>query len=224
MKFPALLLLALMACHAASLAEDKSPALLNIRITLQVISISQQAAATLSPELADDHKRDAAASSLQSMLIDGKARLEAFVVANTKEAVPATVSIKREIRYASEFNPGAASSTAFPEGFETRDTGLALKFTPSLAANGSAVELAMEGDHTAFKQFRQLTYKSTDIVEGKERSSTAQFEQPEFAKTSLSTQITLANGQLAFLGAYRNPETPDRMDIYLLRAEIIRFP
>jgi hypothetical protein len=223
MKFPALFLLALVAGHSA-FAEDKSPASLNIRISLQVISVAQQAAATLSQELADDHKRDAAASSLQSMLIDGKARLEAFVVANTKEAVPATVSIKREIRFASEFNPGAASSTAFPEGFETRNTGLALKFTPSLAANGSVIELAMEGDHTAFKQFRQLTYKSTDIVEGKEHSTTAQFEQPEFATTSLSTQITLGNGQLAFLGAYRNPETPDRMDIYLLRAEIIRFP
>lgn len=102
-------------------------------------------------------------------------------------------------------NASGREGVAVPENFETRDVGVILQVTPQLAEEGNLIDVTLQPQHVFEPEW--VDYAKGTTPTGKERSA-VHFEQPFFFLNTISTSISLHDGERALLGG--GMETPDK--------------
>jgi hypothetical protein len=87
------------------------------------------------------------------------------------------------------------------------------------SSDGKHVDLKVAPKRTAVKGYRKITLNRV-VEEGRvEGPGVVTVEQPEMEVLDLATELTITSGERVFMGAFRNPEFPGRMELYVLKAE-----
>ena len=125
-----------------------------------------------------------------------KARLEILTALTTKSGQKATTESIDEVRYATEFQPGAAKGMPSAESvFETRNVGDTLAVEPVISPSGEICELGLEPHRTSLAGFHELAAAPGDRA----------VAQPRFIMQKLSLNTSLTVGEPRYLGTLSPP-------------------
>lgn len=219
---------------AQELRETAQP---NIRIEVQVVAIPQEVAVPLVQELMNTSKVEPAYNRIQDMLVKGTAKLIGWPMVTTQAGQRATVEAVNEFRYAREFAPGAVGIylttpegkitkqpdqvsgvelPAVPAAFETRNVGVTLEVEPVLEADQKTIHLNLVPSHVRLKAMNKVT------IEREKTKEKVTVEQPEFDNMRLTTSLSIKSGERTLLGVFRPSDPPNHLELFILKAEVLK--
>jgi hypothetical protein len=234
MKIPLSFLTILTATTFAICAEAQAPVAPNVRIEVQMVSMSLENGLPLLPNLLDAGNIDGAFSQIQKMIAAGEATLVGWPQVVTKAGQRAVTEDIQEVRYATEFDShrpavaptGTAEKPAaeaaaptrggapVPTAFETRNTGATLEVEPVIGPDGKTIDLNIVPQHVRLIDF--LAVASGRDANGHDWK----IEQPRFFTAKTTTSVTVASGQRVLLAEFRGPEGSDQIEFFILKAEV----
>lgn len=209
----------------------------NIRIEVQVVAIPQEVAIPLIPELMNASKTEPAYQQIQDMLVKGTAKLIGWPMVTTLPGQRATVEAVNELRYATEFAPGAVGVyltspegkitkqpdqisgvdlQAVPQAFETRNVGVTLEVEPVLDEDQKTIHLNIVPGHVRLKAMNKVT------IEREKTKEKVTVEQPEFDNMRLTTSLSIKSGERTLLGVFRPSDPPNHLELFILKAEVLK--
>jgi len=167
----------------------------------------------------DDHS--AAVKSLATMVERGEATLVVTAPVLARSGQRAKVQQMEEVIYHTEIYWDRESDTVIPDAFETRNVGTELEVDPVLGPDDFTIDLnfALE-HHTAPPTMRPV--RVTSPKSGQKVVT----EFPAFHCKKVITQVTMADGTVKLVGAWRPTGKPefeqsDVMQIAFLRADVV---
>ena len=207
----------------------------NIRIEMQVVAVPEKIAIALVPDLKSKEKIEAANAHIQEMLAKGTAKLIGWPIMSTHNGQRAVIEAIKEIRFATEYHPPTVNVSevsadppakvtpsvdvttfeAFPNAFETRNTGVTLEVEPIVSPDGKTIDLNIVPQHVRLKGFNKVT------IEGAAHKGKVVVEQPEFDTNKTTTSLTIQSGQRMLLGVYPTDDPPKHLEFFMLKVEVV---
>jgi len=154
--------------------------------------------------------------SLRKLWENGKGKLLCTPVVLTKSGQEAIVRGVTEYSYPTEFEiktaltPSGSVDVAEPQDFEMREVGNILQVVPEISAEGNFINLLLNPQLIETPEWKQY---------GNGRNLNMQ--QPFFHAYSVSTQISVKNGETVLLGGGMNSKTGDKIVYIFVKAEIV---
>ncbi len=221
------LLLAALLCAPILHAEDAWVA----EAQVLVVSLPQDAALSLVPQLQDEKKSAAAMRLLFQQLANGSAECVALSKLNSA-GTGAMAETYEEVRYPTEFGDywipepfGSAKSHPYhqgagllPSGVETRNTGAPVELEASVLPDGKSVECVLSTPSCTFSGFDRIP-----VFPAKSRIDLWVL-QPKFQSTHASSHILAPCGQWLLCGTFLQTATPGRVELRLLKVTTRRLP
>jgi hypothetical protein len=210
--------------------KEASPAI--ITAECQIVTLPQNAALKVLPDLVDDAKVDAGFARLQSMIETGDAELVANLVLKTQDGKEASAQAAEEMRYPTEFDPpvlpqqipkGDAAAILknwpiigfTPTAFETRELGPRIELKPvSVSPDGRSAEITVTAEDVRFLRWDR--FDAGRLPTG----DTLFIEQPQFHAITNTSTLRLQNGQRILFGAHKIPGEKGMMELFLLRVSV----
>jgi hypothetical protein len=125
-----------------------------------------------------------------------KARLEILTALTTKSGNRAVTESIDEVRYPTEFEPGAAKGApAVASAFETRNVGDTLEFELVIGPDGHTCDLSLVPARVSLAGFRELAAAPGDPAVAR----------PRFTSQRLTTNTTLESDDPHYLGTFTPP-------------------
>lgn len=167
----------------------------------------------------DDHS--AAVKSLATMVERGEATLVVTAPVLARSGQRAKVQQIEEVIYQTELDWDSDNQTVIPAAFETRNVGTELEVDPVLGPDDFTIDLNFSLEHhSAPPTMRPITVTSP------KSGQKVVTEFPAFHSKKVITQVTMADGTIKLVGAWRPTGKPefekeDLMQIAFLRADVI---
>ncbi len=135
----------------------------------------------------------------------------------TRSGVNAEIQVVKEIIYPTEFETQSPSDNTFngggtgsqvvlaappliyPSAFETRETGVILKVTPTVGPDGYTIDLVLSPEVAELVDWIQYGYIQRDPSDGSQ-TVLANIPQPVFASRNVTTSIVIWDGQTVVMG------------------------
>ncbi|RYD83850.1 MAG: hypothetical protein EOP84_07120 [Verrucomicrobiaceae bacterium] len=224
----------LIAQHPVDERGNPVPPSDNILIELQVVAIPEAVAFPLVNDLKEEGKAEAAYQQIQKLLMEGTGKLIGWPNVTTRSGQRAVVEGISEIRFATQFEGGAASIyLTVPEGqitkelkeirgiemrgvptsFDTRNIGVTLEVEP-VCLDGRTIDLNLVPQHVRLKSMNKVTLESGTTKEK------MVVEQPEFDVKRIVTSLKVKSGERKLLGVFKTSEFPDHLELFILKAEV----
>lgn len=200
----------------------------NATAECQMVTLPQQAALALLPELNDDARIESAFARLQAMIEKGEAQLAANLLAKGRDGEKCNAESIEEMRYPTSFDPPKLPDklpnekpveflkawplvAAKPIEFETRNVGTAAEFEARVAADGKWIDVSVVATHVRF--LRWTKFEIGVMPTGQHLTA----EQPCFHTIRNTSLLRLRNGQRVLLGFHKLPEPAATFELILLR-------
>jgi len=207
--------LALLRPTPTALAVDPPPAAENVRFELQGIALAVDVAGPLIAQGLDPARAEAAYHQVQALLESGQGSIVAWTMSISKSGEVARVSTIRDIHFPlgeevpSNYRGRMLNGRVFggfPEIFQVEARGISLEVTGTPSDGASTIALEFHVRNVALNPSDEITDKAPEL--------------PELDGTVLPADMIVQNGQHIFLGAFRNPATPGKLNLFFLRAEL----
>jgi hypothetical protein len=252
MKTLATLLFLLAWREASSLRAQESeinPMRPNVIVEMQIVALPREIALPLIREMMDKKTIDGARARVQDLLEKGTAKLLGWPTTTTRHGARAVIEATDEYRYPVMFEAGgrAVSVTgqvgaagadgrerasmivrgpavtgttrnSVAKDFETRNLGVTLGVEPWISPNDQNITLNVDSQHLWLKAMTEVA------VESEKTEDKVVVEQPEVNSTRVVTSLTVRSGKWILLGVSPAPEGSGDLELFLLRAEIRKFP
>ena len=200
----------------------------NVRIEVMMVSMPQERAMALLPDLRTPDKVAGSVKEILGAIERNEATLLGWPVVCTLDGQRAVTETILEQRYPTEFDlprgsesttpktpePGTekSASAAVPTSFETRNTGATLEVEPAVSSNGEVITLSLVPQRVALLAFESFGTAPTKAGhEGK-------IDQPLFFTTKTTTTVTIRNGQYFFLGIHKLTHPENQIELHILQA------
>lgn len=188
-----------------------------IRVEVLMVSMPQETALALLPDLRSSEKIDAAVQRIFDAIKRNEAVLTGYPSGETTDGERCMTEAVIEYPYATAYATAAAPAHAdgkkddesgatlatgvYPTEFETRNLGPSLEFDPVVLDDGASARI-------------RLHAKRVDLV----RVS----EHPEFFSTTVSTETILQSGQRSLLGVHKIAKPENHLELFIVQTVITR--
>ncbi len=153
--------------------------------------------------------------SLHELWKQGKAKLLSNSIIQTKSGQEAIAKGVTEYIYPTEFKiktaltPSGSVDVTEPQDFEMREAGNILQVVPEVMNGGRAISLLINPQLVSSPDWKQYG-----------NGKNLNMQQPFFPSYSISTQVTIENGETVLLGGGMNNEAGDKTVYVFLTATI----
>ena len=221
-----------------------------VRLELLVARLPEAKAIELQPVLRDPATCGTALEKILAMIGKKEAELVDWPILVTKSGQIARTENVQEVRYAAEYaapdvkvpteetgtavvpNPTAPTSdekkavkpkealtvrvlNGLPSAFEKRDAGVTLEVEPTVEADGVTVEVQVAPQHVTLTGWHKLSVENS-------HAEKISVEQPDFHTIKTNTRLTVTSGQSALLAFQKLPETPGRIEVFILTTTVLK--
>lgn len=201
----------------------------NVRVEVLMVSMPQDKALSLLPDLRDQNKAEAAFTQILNLISLKEATLLGYPMVVTGSGQRAVSEVTEEKRYPTEFGPLPApggskggkapeqnldvdADISLPTAFETRNLGVTLEVEATVSENGDWIALSVGPQRVAL-----LGFDSYDAVKTQD-GRVGKVDQPRFFSTRTTTAVRLRNGQLCLLAVNKLPGAESQIELFILRA------
>ncbi len=211
------------------------PPAANLRVDVQMVSVSPAVAVSLVPALRDEKTVEEAYAKVQTMIARDEAKLLGWPMVCTRSGFRAVSETNEEMRHDTEpdsvhppqnfesgfqpFNWRRVDMTPMwgphiPVAFETANLGPTLDVEPTVDEDGRTVGLNIVARFQRFLTFRSHLVQASPIgIEGV-------IQRPEFARSTVTTTVSVRSGRPTLLGGFVQPKPEPHVELFLLRATI----
>ena len=249
-KVAAVILTIVSTALAQQAQPDETTTAPQVRLELLVARLPEAKAIELQPVLRDPATCGTALEKILAMIGKKEAELVDWPILIAKSGQIARSENVQEVRYAVEYaapdvkvpteetstavvpNPTAPNSdekkamkpkealtvrvlNGLPSAFEKRDAGVIFEVEPTVGADGVTVEMRVAPEHVTLTGWHKLSVEN--IHAGK-----ISVEQPDFHTIKTQTDLTVTSGQSALLAFQKLPETPGRIEVFILTTTVLK--
>lgn len=203
----------------------------NVHVETSMISLSEDKALALLPDLCDEGKIEAACQRLDAMISSQEAVLTGHPSVTTLSGQTATYQMIHDAVYPSQFvvapskalvqaSSGNNASKAFlyPTKFDRWAVGTSLVVEPVVLEDGQSISLNLSPQRSEVRQTDSyhVWQKTSDL--------NTTLELPRIFTAKDSTSVTVHDGQKVLLGVHR-PDQPDgRLELFIVQAKVTSAP
>ena len=249
-KVAAVLLTIVSTTLAQQAQPEAISAVRQIRFELLVARLPEAKAIELQPVLRDPATCGNALETILTLIGKKEAELVDWPILITRTGVLAKTENVQEVRYAVEYaapdvkvpteetstavvpNPTAPTSdekkvvkpkealtvrvlNGLPSAFEKRDAGVSFEVEPSFGVDGVTVEMLVTPQHVTLTGWRKLSVENS-------HAEKITIEQPDFHTIKTQTNLIVTSGQSALLAFQKLPETPGRIEVFILTTTVLK--
>jgi hypothetical protein len=199
----------------------------NVRVEVLMISMPQDKAIELMPELRDEGKIDDAVGQMLAAVKNKEAILTGYPVLTVQNGKRSATDSLAEKRFPTEFNPpetpkggempwemtanpNPETDFSEPTAFETREMGVSLEASPRVRPDGKWIQLDVLP--------KQVEWGDFDYYKGWRTASGGVSEnyQPQFLTSKINTTVTVRNRRWTLLGVHKVSKPEDYLEVLVL--------
>ena len=249
-KVAAALLTIVTTTLAQQAQPDETTTAPQVRLELLVARLPEAKAIELQPVLRDPATCGTALEKILTLIGKKEAELVDWPILTTRSGQIAATENVQEVRYASEYaapdvkvpteetstaivpNPTAPTSdekkamkpkealtvrvlNGLPSSFDKRDAGVFLEVEPTVGADGVTVEVRVAPQHVTLTGWHKLSVENS-------HAEKISVEQPDFHTIKTQTNLIVTSGQSALLAFQKLPETPGRVEVFILTTTVLK--
>lgn len=201
----------------------------NVRVEVLMVSMPEQAALEMLPELQNPDKIDAAVAKIFAAIKRKEVTLTGYPMVQGKagEEWWSEGVVKRQFPTAFEaptYNPepqakdgtSAAGKDVtlgpIPTSFESQNVGATLKAEATVLAGGKWLHLEISSERSTFLRYESFESGRT------QKGHVVSVQQPQFSVSAVTTTIKVQNGKRILIGVHKLDSPKDHMEFFILQA------